>query len=154
MDSCVTCGAERRRVGVLYPARALCPCEVRVCGTCGRPATVVEFQVLVRKAEPKLPDKSGGAALFMCATHAPTGVITHAPTAPAPKKTRGQPLIDPAWTFETPPAGTTSRLKVQCVGCKHPHTMKDRRMFNGTESECPKCRETVTVHADDDKEPG
>lgn len=163
MDACPTCGAERNRVGVLYPARLLCPCESRSCH-CGEPALIVEFQRPIKSTEPKIPSQSNDVAEFTCATHAPDDAPkpmanpVDIPRADGPRPRRkpvlqaSGPNVDPAWGWSTPPNGALSTQRVRCWVCDHEHALKERTMWNGTESYCPKCNDRMYVHAWEENE--
>ena len=155
METCPTCGVERRRVGVLCPARSLCRCEIRVCGECTKRAVMVEFQRPVSGKEPVLPDANNDVVNFFCASHAPfelpksaiiplKGGKLHG-ALPAPRKKLGKPHVAPEWenAAQPPPAGASDTTLVECSSCKDTHPMNKRVMFNGTRSECPKCGHTV-----------
>lgn len=146
MQTCSECGAEKKRQGILFPTRRLCACETRSCYSCGEPATVVEFQKPVKDKEPALPKKSNDVALFACDEHAPEGAPSAAPLKPRKKSARLF-NIDPAWHHDKPPAGAVSMAEVECWACKDIHKMKDRRMHNGTKSQCPKCGDGMYTHA-------
>lgn len=148
METCSTCGVERRRVGVLCPARSLCRCEKRTCGSCSKKATMVEFQRPIRGKEPVLPAKSDDDAIFYCVDDAPyeLPVVDIVPLAQRPPKRRaGKPHISPEWenAGQPVPAGAEDKTVVECSECKDTHPMHKRVMFNGTRSECPKCGHTV-----------
>lgn len=153
MSSCMKCGAARERVGVICPARRLCPCEKRACATCGKAAVIVEFQSSVKADEPPLPKKSDDAiAVFYCAADAPyeLPIIVVAPlVAPAMRKKQGKPHIHPTWAVTMPegPPGAHDTQRVQCAGCRDVHAMRTRRLFNGTRSECPRCGHSVHTPA-------
>lgn len=145
MVKCSKCGAERKLVGVMFPARLLCACELQVrpkCSECRAPALIVEFQKRVRGEEPALDSDD---ARFLCASHKPDGF--NIPTAETKKGTK--PHVDPEWSraTEASPPGAFSRLRVQCASCKNEHEMRQRVMFNGSRSECPKCGHHVTTPA-------
>jgi hypothetical protein len=64
-----------------------------------------------------------------------------------------RPHIDPQWqrTFsDQPPTGARSRRRVECCACKDAHELRDRRMHNGTRSECPRCGEPVFSDQDEE----
>jgi hypothetical protein len=163
MTQCPDCGAERRYVGVLYPVRRLCKCEVRVCVDCGKKAVVVEFQAPVKGVEPPLPTETNNAARFFCKKHCPEDFSFEAAPKETPepegpfeealppgqtRKVRGAPHIDPVWdriSPSKPPAGADSSQRVECVACKHAHKLKDRKLWNGSYSYCPKCGENMYV---------
>ncbi len=155
METCASCGAERHRVGVLYPARRLCPCEKRAC-QCAKRAAVVDFQPPIRGDEPLLPAASDHVARFLCAEHSPAALPVDGERDQVPRaKKRGagqMPHVDPAWRAPTPPPGSSSTLRVQCVACKGVHALEQRRMFNGTESLCPDCAERVSVLANEEED--
>jgi hypothetical protein len=148
MENCDTCGAARHRTGVLYPVRRLCRCEKFNCG-CGAQALVVEFQKPVKTSEEGVPAK------YLCGEHSPGDFIAEI-EKPLSKGARAKknelPHIDPAWKAPRPPENSNSRLIVQCVGCKNVHETRERRMFNGTESLCPKCGERVWVYGPSEEE--
>jgi len=130
---CPHCGAERYYIGVRYPIRALCSCENVPCDVCEAPAIAVEFQGRVKTEEPV-------ERIHYCGEHTPEPVTPEAPpVAPGPKKRERNPSIDPAWTAATPPPQLNSPSRVQCFSCGDRHQMKQRKMFNGTQSNCPKC---------------
>jgi len=159
---------------VLYPARRLCTCEKRTCGACDKKAVVVEFQRPVRGAEPGLPDDSDRTATFFCKTHCPEDFPLDAPkpktkVVPAAtptddnvgkvidyhekyfgsgKKGHGAPHIDPVWELASPgkpPGGANSSDRVECIACKYAHRFKNRKLWNGSFSFCPKCGEGMYV---------
>ena len=67
-------------------------------------------------------------------------VVVHAPP----------PNLDPAWPETArPPAGSLSKLRVRCWECQHPHLLRERRMWNGTHSECPGCGKHAATTEDD-----
>lgn len=152
MDQCPRCGAERKRIGVMFPARRLCDCEKGSCSVCGKPAAIVEFQKPIKdNKEPAVPSKQ--ASLF-CLEHRPEGFPakeTAAKVERGTKRTGGkkgrQPHIDPAWEtcWKEPPTGAGSRERVRCVGCGNEHEMRQRVMFNGSYSYCPECNEDMFV---------
>src|SRR5262245_13052207 len=130
MSNCNSCGAERRLIGVLYPARRLCSCEPRRCGRCATAATVVEFQTPVEGREPSLPMASNGVAVFYCGEHASSAGGNGAPPSRAKKRAKVRPHIDPQWqnTYsEHPPAAAGSLRRVECCACKDVHELRDRR---------------------------
>jgi len=137
---CSTCGAVRSHVGVMYPVRLLCKCEVKTCSECKGAATVVEFQSRIRDTEP-------ANGVFYCTEHSPTAFEQLVPVAndsvpgaaEKPKRNEKNPHIDRNWTHKKSPPGAESKSRVQCSGCKDIHPMMKRRMFNGTNSNCPKC---------------
>jgi len=143
MITCPMCGANRHYVGVAFPVRRLCKCESRNCGRCTTSAVFVEFQNPIKHGEPKLPDKSNQHAQFTCKGHAPDDL----PEEPRPKRT-GRPHVDPVWSGATPPPGSNSREKVVCCSCGRVHEVRQRLMWNGTESECPSetCKNRMYVH--------
>jgi adenine-specific DNA methylase len=148
MQQCPSCGAERRLVGVMFPARAMCACEKRSCAFCTNKAVIVEFQSPVRGDEPRLPTISNDKAVFTCANHAPFEAPSteEKPLAPTAKKVKkGKPQVHPAWSESqaSSPPGSQSGEKVECAACKSTHRMRDRVMCNGTRSECPKCGHAV-----------
>lgn len=153
METCKTCGAERRRSGVLYPTRLLCPCEERTCGVddCEARARVVEFQKPIPGAEPKLPAKANSIAMFYCTEHAPEDSI---PQEEAPKRSSKPklPNVDPQWTWEEPPVSAVSHDRVECAGCKDVHELRSRKMHNGSRSKCPKCGYDIYTYAFDTEE--
>lgn len=152
MDACPKCGVNRRYVGVAFPVRRLCKCEPRDCGSCDAAAVFVEFQNPVKNGEPKLPVKSNQNAKFSCQTHAPDDLpedpIEEEPGARTRKRTGKRPHVDPVWTFPQPPPGSNSREKVVCYSCGLVHEVRQRVMWNGTESECPveTCKDRMYVH--------
>jgi hypothetical protein len=126
---------------MLFPVRRLCSCESFTC-ECGAKALVVEFQKPVKTSEKDVPAK------YLCGSHTPGDFVieTNLPRAKAAKAKRGElPHIDPVWHGPRPPEGSSSPMGVECVGCRFVHAMRTRRMFNGTESLCPKCGERVWV---------
>ena len=156
--TCPGCGAERRYVGVLYPVRRLCKCEPHVCGVCDKKAIVAEFQSPIKGVEPLEGTK------FFCKKHCPEDFsLEDAKELPAPepevpyeeaappqqiRKVRGMPHIDPVWERASPgkpPGGANSHQRVACTACKHEHKLKDRKLWNGTYSYCPKCGENMYV---------
>ena len=176
---CSHCGVARRYIGVVCPARRLCACETgRTCVECDESATVVEFQSRVDSGEQPLPRKSNSEAVFFCTNHAPfteeEGDAADARPLPVekPKPVRAAappppPLvpaatavslkglnIDPEYlkTADTPPFGAISPVKVECVACKDSHAMRERKKWNGTESECPQCGEVVYTYAWEDED--
>jgi len=153
---CSTCGATRSHIGVLYPVRLLCKCEIRGCNECDAPAVVAEFQARLRGDEPALPAKSNGTAMFYCATHSPTPLAQLVPVAndtglvEKPKRKEKNPHVDAAWPGKKAPPGSESKSRVQCSGCKDVHAMSKRKMFNGTFSNCPKCGDDMyTIDMED-----
>ncbi len=162
--NCTVCGVVRSYVGVLFPARLLCACEDHVCRVCDAKAVGVEFQKPIKTQEPS-------DCAYWCGAHKPDDFPEVAPAAERPKwsleggepekepkrKKRqavevhdgGPPHIDPAWTFSEPPPGAMDAQKVKCAVCKNTHMMRERRMWNGTHSRCPKCQELVTVFAEE-----
>ncbi len=159
MDACQTCGTVRHRAGVLFPVRRLCNCESRLCH-CGKPAIFVEFQSPIKSTEPKIPAKSNEVAEFTCTEHAPddaplsmdSGISKTADSAVLPAKrvkrpavTSGPLNLDPLWSYP-PPTGATSSHKVRCTNCDDAHALRDRVMWNGSESYCPKCNNRMYVH--------
>ena len=153
MSNCNSCGAERRLIGVLYPARRLCSCEQRRCARCAAPAMVVEFQAPIEGRELSLPVASNGVAMFYCDGHAPSAPGAGGSRSHSKKRGKARAHIDPQWqnTYpERPPAGAGSRRPVECCGCKDVHELRDRCMHNGTRSECPRCGEVMFTDAWDD----
>jgi len=72
-----------------------------------------------------------------------------------PRKVNGAPHIDPVWERASPeklPMGADFKLPVTCVACKLGHRLKDRKLWNGSYSYCPKCGETMYVPAWDKDE--
>lgn len=155
MITCSSCGVARSYVGVLFPARLTCPCEMAPCNSCEKDAVGVEFQRPIKEQEPN--DKT-----YWCVDHKP-GDFHIASTQWSltddepktkrkkrePEKSTGRPRIDPAWGDTLPPPpGSSDANKVQCAVCRDTHAMRDRVMHNGTHSSCPKCFELITVFAD------
>jgi hypothetical protein len=177
MAPCPTCGAARTLAGILYPARALCPCESRRCARCVQPAVVLEYQQIASDFESPLPDASNRQVKFFCYVHnstaAKVAVRPEAPALPKPAKPakpletikqveavakvvvarRGKsskPHISPEWCLEASPPDCNSATPVECAGCRQTHPMKARRNFNGSKSECPSCGFHVFTHANED----
>lgn len=152
---CRNCEADHTLVGVRFPARRLCRCETgRPCGAnnCAAVATIVEFQKPVAKGVvPAAPAKSSKLAQLTCDAHAPTEFVSMDMPAPPPRKRKGFSNVDPQWSCEKPPRGAFSQTLMQCWSCKDVHKMKDRKMHNGSMSLCPKCRDDMTVLADEEE---
>lgn len=168
MNCCSLCGAERRRYGVLYPARLLCPCEAHACH-CSEAAIIVEFQSPMRGKEPQLPPQTTNTVAFFCAEHCPSGFPLEvakgadkktegAKPAPAPQsKRKGKaggeqlelPNLDPIYARLNmkPPSSALSTELFECAECKHIHRGRERRLWNGSRSDCPKCGERVYTRA-------
>ncbi len=148
MDHCPKCKTERKRIGVMFPARRLCNCESGLCRVCKDDAAVVEFQKPVKDVEPSLENSK--QARLLCIEHLPEGFPMAAVVAPASeskgRKTKTQkgrlPHIDPTWEASSAaclPAEAEATNQVQCVACKNVHALRKRVMFNGTYSYCPAC---------------
>lgn len=160
MTQCPDCGAERRYVGVLYPVRRLCKCEKLKCDLCDKKAVVAEFQSPIKGAEPT------SGAKFFCKKHCPEdfafeattetdGPIEEALPPGQIRKVRGTPHIDPVWdraSPDKPPMGANSNQRVECSTCKHVHRLKDRKLWNGSYSYCPKCGENMYVPVWDEED--
>jgi hypothetical protein len=79
MKVCPTCGADRTRLGILYPARRLCACEPRRCASCTQPAVVVEYQQITSAFDAPLPAVSDRKTKFFCPTHNASAVKVEIP---------------------------------------------------------------------------
>ncbi len=154
---CPSCGASRVRTGVLFPARKLCECENQKCD-CGQPAVIVEFQAPVKGEEPPLPAASDKVAKFYCASHAEFHAAwddanVRRLQSPRPREKMNAGNVDPVWNTwgnREPPSGARSSAKVRCAECRDIHPLAKRKMWNGTESQCPKCGHNVYTREDDD----
>lgn len=151
MDKCPRCHAERKRIGVMFPARRLCNCEEGVCRECEQPAAIVEFQKPIK--DNKEPALTSRQANLLCLEHRPEGFPMSATVARTEggKLVKGKkgrlPHIDPAWETCTQslPKGADSRQHVKCTGCGNEHELRQRVMFNGTYSYCPECNDDMYV---------
>jgi hypothetical protein len=142
MQKCEKCKAAKQFYGVTFPSRYLCSCEEGRCERCGKPAVAAEFSRRVLNTEPPLSEAS-----LYCKAHRPAGL----PDIPAPKRRKSEPHISPAWTACFPnlkPPTADSAERVECADCRDVHAVKDRILFNGSQSHCPACKtETVFTHA-------
>ncbi len=57
------------------------------------------------------------------------------------KAAAAKPHIDPVWTraSKRAPRGSNSAEVVRCLECDNHHQMRERVMFNGSNSDCPRC---------------
>ena len=127
---CEKCGTKFKYKGVVCPVRLLCDCESYRCSKCKAVAVCVEFSVPVKIKEPPLDDKK--SSTLFCDGHAPAGTDS---------------LYEKAEKKASLFSSVNIEELVECVKCKDVHKMGKRKNFNGTYSECPKCKEDVHVHA-------
>lgn len=147
---------------------------------CDKKAVVVEFQQPIRGLELALPDKSERTAKFFCKADSPDDFPFDAPKrkqkaviAEVPddhdgeaidyhekyfggdKTGHGAPRIDPAWEQASPgcpPGGSNVTNRIRCCECEHVHRPKDRKLWNGSYSYCPKCGHDVHVPVWDEED--
>ena len=136
---CDKCHAERVYVGVGSPARRLCACEKgHVCDECGKTATIVEFQDRITGKEPHLPKKSNADVVYFCEADRPAGFPEENATSVRRPPTREESNEGVAPMHHVSRAAQ-STTRVECWVCKDVHMLKERKNFNGSYSDCPKC---------------